>query len=79
MAVAIQKTGIEVAGHDVNLETMDGFIKAGGKASSDIAESAKGAEVVVIMTNTALQVEAAVFGGNGTSGISAGRASPSLL
>ena len=72
MARAVQKSGIEVAGHDVNLETMDEFIKAGGKANSDVADSAQGAEVVVIMTNTALQVEAALFGGDATSGISAG-------
>ncbi|CAD6572108.1 MAG: tRNA-splicing endonuclease subunit sen54, partial [Tremellales sp. Tagirdzhanova-0007] len=71
MARAVQKSGIEVAGHDVNLETMDEFIKAGGKANSDVADSAQGAEVVVIMTNTALQVEAALFGGDATSGISA--------
>ena len=68
MALAVQKAGLEVMGYDVNLEAIDRYTKQGGKASSDVQAAAKGAEVVVLMTNTAEQAEAILFG-DGKSGI----------
>ncbi len=69
MGLAIQKAGIEVVGYDFDSKASERFSQAGGKAASDLLEGAEGAEVVMIMTNTAFQAEAVLFGDDEKSGI----------
>lgn len=66
MALAVQKAGMDVVGHDVSLEAIDRYVQAGGRGTSDMVA----ANVVVLMTISALQAEAALFG-DGKSGLSA--------
>lgn len=70
MALAIQKAGIPVVGVDISLPAMDAFVAAGGKAATDLRVEAEGADVLVLMPNTAIQAEAILFGGPEAPGIS---------
>lgn len=72
MAQAVQRAGIDVVGYDFDAKAMERYTQEGGKAAGDLSEAAKGAEVVVFMTNTAFQVEAVLFGGDQSSGIASG-------
>jgi 3-hydroxyisobutyrate dehydrogenase-like beta-hydroxyacid dehydrogenase len=65
MALSVQKAGINTVGMDVSLPALDAYVKAGGKAASDVVQEASDAEVVVLVTNTAAQAEIVLFAGNG--------------
>ena len=69
MVSAVGRSGVEVVGYDADREAMDQFGKAGGKTFSDVREAAKRAEVVILMVNTAFEVENVLFGQEGKSGI----------
>ncbi|KAK8845549.1 hypothetical protein IAR55_006264 [Kwoniella newhampshirensis] len=70
MATALHKAGIDVTGFDLTLEAMDRFSAQGGKVTSDAVQAAKDVDTVLLVTVTALQAEAALFGAEGASGIS---------
>ncbi|WWD22500.1 hypothetical protein CI109_106993 [Kwoniella shandongensis] len=70
MAGSLLKAGVEVVGSDLSLEAMDRFSAQGGKVASDAVVAAKEVDTVVLVTVTALQAEAALFGADGSSGIS---------
>jgi 3-hydroxyisobutyrate dehydrogenase len=63
MALAIQKSGVNVVGVDVSLPAMDAYVKAGGKAASDAIQEASDADMVVLVPNTAQQATTILFGG----------------
>jgi 3-hydroxyisobutyrate dehydrogenase-like beta-hydroxyacid dehydrogenase len=74
MALAIQKSGVNVLGVDVSLPAMDAYVKAGGKAASDAIQEASDADMVVLAPNTAQQAMTILFGGLGVaSGMSSSR------
>jgi 3-hydroxyisobutyrate dehydrogenase-like beta-hydroxyacid dehydrogenase len=73
MAASIAKAGIEVVGYDSNSQAVQDFETSGAKVTKDLAQSAKTADVVLFMTNTAAQAERVLFGEGDDEGISAGK------
>jgi 3-hydroxyisobutyrate dehydrogenase-like beta-hydroxyacid dehydrogenase len=61
MALAVQKAGMETVGLDISKEAMEAYVKAGGKAVTDIAQEARDADVVVLVTNTAAEAGVVLF------------------
>lgn len=64
MATSLVKAGFDVWGYDVYEPSIQKFVAVGGKARAAVspAEAAGGAEVLVLMVQTAAQAEDVLFG-----------------
>lgn len=64
MAASLVKAGFHVWGYDVYEPSIQKFVVAGGKARAAIspAEAARGAEILVLMVQTAAQADDVLFG-----------------
>lgn len=67
MAVSLLRGGFAVSGFDVNNDAMARFATQGGRAATDLADAAKGADVVLCVVVNAAQTEAVLFGENGAA------------
>ncbi|MBY0273182.1 MAG: 3-hydroxyisobutyrate dehydrogenase [Alphaproteobacteria bacterium] len=65
MAKNLLKAGHEVTGYDLVPETLETFVKAGGKAGKSIAAAVKGATLVITMLPEGKHVRAAYEGSEG--------------
>lgn len=65
MAKNLLKAGHEVTGYDVVPEALEAFVKAGGKTGLSIAETVKGAALVITMLPEGKHVRAAYEGSQG--------------
>ena len=72
MALAVQQAGITVQGYDTNETAASAYTQSGGQQADSLAAGAVGAEVVVLVVNTALQARAVLFGDGETPGIAQG-------
>jgi 3-hydroxyisobutyrate dehydrogenase-like beta-hydroxyacid dehydrogenase len=62
MALSVQKAGHKVVGVDISEQRAEAYRAAGGETVKDVKEGAAGADVVVLMPNTAAQAESIMFG-----------------
>ena len=67
MASSLLRAGLEVTGCDVSAESIERFVKAGGKGANTPAEAADGADIVVSVVVNAAQTEAILFGEGGVA------------
>lgn len=65
MANSIVRSGLEVFGYDAYPPSLEKFVKAGGKATSSLAEAATGTDVFVLMVVSGDQASDILFGPNG--------------
>ena len=65
MASSLLRAGLEVTGCDVSAESVERFVKAGGKGANTPAEAATGADIVVSVVVNAAQTETILFGEGG--------------
>lgn len=64
MAASLVKAGFNVSGYDVYEPSIQKFVAIGGKASAAVspAEASEGAEILVLMVQTAAQADDVLFG-----------------
>ena len=67
MAKHLVKSGFSVTGFDVFKPAVKSFVDAGGKAAISPVETAKLADVLVIMVTSAAQISSALFDGDGAA------------
>lgn len=65
MAKNLLKAGHEVTGYDLVPEALEAFVKAGGKSGRSIAETVKGAALIITMLPEGKHVRAAYEGSQG--------------
>ncbi len=62
MACSLLRVGFTVQGYDINPDAVRRFQEAGGRGAGSVAETARGADVLIIMVVNAEQAEAVLFG-----------------
>lgn len=62
MAQSMVRAGLETWGFDLNADTLNTFVKAGGKAASTAAEAAAKADVLFVVVVNAAQMNDVLFG-----------------
>jgi L-threonate 2-dehydrogenase len=62
MASTLAKAGFRVKGYDINPASVRTFAAAGGEGVTSVAETAEGADALVIMVVNAEQAEEVLFG-----------------
>ena len=67
MAQSMVKRGIGVAGFDINPAAIAKLAEAGGSAAKNVAEVARGADVLLVVVVNAAQTDAVLFGENGAA------------
>ena len=67
MAQSMVRRGIGVAGFDINSGAVAKLAEAGGSAAKNVAEVARGADVLLVVVVNAAQTEAVLFGENGAA------------
>jgi putative dehydrogenase len=67
MAQSMFRRGIRVAGFDLNSTAVDKLVNAGGSGVSNVAEVAKGADVLLVVVVNAAQTDAVLFGETGAA------------
>ena len=67
MAQSVITCGLDVAGYDINPESVARLARAGGRAAATPAGAAKGAGVLVVVVVNAVQTDAVLFGENGAA------------
>ena len=65
MAQSMVKRGIGVTGFDINPTAIAKLSEAGGSAAKNVAEVARGADVLLVVVVNAAQTDAVLFGENG--------------
>lgn len=73
MAQSMVRAGLETWGFDLNPDTVQSFVQAGGKAASSAADAAEKADVLFVVVINAAQVEDVLFGhGNAAASLKKG-------
>ena len=67
MAQSVITCGLDVAGYDINPESVAKLARTGGRAAATPAGAAKGAGVLVVVVVNAVQTDAVLFGENGAA------------
>jgi 3-hydroxyisobutyrate dehydrogenase len=67
MAQSMVKSGMRVAGFDLNSAAVAKLVNAGGSGTSSVAEVAKGADILLVVVVNAAQTDAVLFGENGAA------------
>ena len=67
MASSLLRSGFEVSGCDVAVDTVTRFVANGGKGAKTPAEAAKGADIVVSVVLNSAQTETILFGKDGVA------------
>jgi 3-hydroxyisobutyrate dehydrogenase len=67
MAQSLLRSGIEVAGYDINPDAVAKFAKDGGIVAESPADAARDADAVAVVVVNAQQTEAVLFGGDGAA------------
>ena len=67
MAQSVLKCGLEVAGYDINPESVAKLARTGGRAAATPAGAAEGAGVTVVVVVNAVQTDAVLFGEKGAA------------
>lgn len=67
MAQSMVRRGIGVAGFDLNAGAVARLAEAGGSAAKNVADVARGADVLLVVVVNAAQTDAVLFGGNGAA------------
>lgn len=73
MAQSMVRAGLETWGFDLNPDTVQSFVQAGGKAASSAAAAAEKADVLFVVVINAAQVDDVLFGrGNAAASLKKG-------
>ena len=67
MAQSMVKHGIKVAGFDINPAAVAKLVEAGGSGTSNVAEVAKNADVLLVVVVNSAQTDTVLFGENGAA------------
>jgi putative dehydrogenase len=67
IAQSLVRSGLKVAGYDVNPAATTTFAQSGGRAATSAGDAAQSADVAVIVVVNAAQTEAALFGEGGAA------------
>ncbi len=67
MAQSLRRAGFDVAGCDVNAESVARFVEEGGRGAARPKDAADGADVIVSVVVNAAQTEAILFGADGAA------------
>jgi L-threonate 2-dehydrogenase len=67
MAQSMVKRGIGVTGFDINPDAIAKLAEAGGSAAMNVAEVARGVDVLLVVVVNAAQTDAVLFGENGAA------------
>ena len=67
MAQSIAKGGFPVAGYDVNGAAVTKLVSAGGRGAVNVADAAKGSEILLVVVVNAAQTDAVLFAEHGAA------------